>query len=119
MLGPNPTAEILARALDVCALKQSVYSANIANANVNGYRRLEVVHDADFARLEAEVIRASAVPRSAPAETPQVVTTDVAVKLDEEMALMARNALRYQTLLDAYDRASSIMKLAVHEGRSA
>jgi flagellar basal-body rod protein FlgB len=112
MLETNPTQEILSRAIDICALRQAVYSANIANADVADYKRLEVSFDAQAMSVEA---RAGTLA----AQAPQVITTDAAVKLDEEMAAMARNALRYQTLLDAYERSASIMKLAVHEGRSA
>lgn len=39
MLNPTPTQELLAHAIDVTALRQSVYAANIANANVEGDRR--------------------------------------------------------------------------------
>jgi flagellar basal-body rod protein FlgB len=106
--------EILARAIDACALKQAVYSANIANASVEGYRRLEVSFDAQAMRAEV-----AATGTAASAQQPEVVATSSAVKLDEEMAIMARNALRYQALLDAYERSASLMKLAVHEGRGA
>jgi flagellar basal-body rod protein FlgB len=118
MFETAPTTEILARAIDVCALKQAVYSANIANANVAGYKRLEVMFDAQAMRTEASVQGGlqGALQTNQQAE---VVSAGTAVKLDEEMALMARNALRYQTLLDAYERSTSLMKLAVHEGRGA
>ena len=52
MFEVSSTTEILARAIDVCALRQAVYSANIANANVDGYRRLEVLFDEHALRTE-------------------------------------------------------------------
>ena len=114
MFETGPTMEILARAIDACALKQAVYSANIASANVDGYRRLEVLFDAQAMRAEV----AAGGVRQTPLDA-EVVDTGAAVKLDEEMAIMARNALRYQTLLEAYERSTSLMKLAVHEGKGA
>ena len=106
MLEVSPTTEALARAIDVCALKQAVYSANIANANVDGYRRLEVLFDEQGAIAGAN----SAEPQVA-------LAADSTVKLDEEMAAMARNALRYETLLSAYERSTGLLKAAIHEGR--
>ena len=107
MLEVSPTTEALARAIDVCALKQAVYSANIANANVDGYRRLEVLFDEQ-----------GAIAGANPATEPQVaLAADSTVKLDEEMAAMARNALRYETLLSAYERSTGLLKAAIHEGR--
>lgn len=101
----TPTLELLARAIDATALKQGVYAANIANAGVADYRRLEV-----------------AVEQAAPAQggfdvAPSIITTDSAVKLDEEMARMAQNTLRYQILLGAFERSIGTLRLAVREGR--
>jgi flagellar basal body rod protein FlgB len=47
----------------------------------------------------------------------EVVPTDTTVKLDEEMAAMAKNALQYQTLVGAYERMVGLMRLAIREGR--
>jgi flagellar basal body rod protein FlgB len=46
-----------------------------------------------------------------------VLSTDGLVKLDEEVAAMAHNALRYQTLLTALQKGSTLMRMAVREGR--
>jgi flagellar basal-body rod protein FlgB len=114
MLQPVTTTEVLARALDVYALRQSVYSANIANASVDGYRRLEVKFDAD------SILTGTVQSNSALATAqPQVISTSSAVKLDEEMANLARNALQYQTLLGFYERSMNLLSAAVHEGKGA
>jgi flagellar basal-body rod protein FlgB len=117
----SPTSEILARAIDVCAMRQAVYTANIANANVEGYRRLEVAFDAEAMR--AEVAARGSMLRTASyasATQPEVVmTAESTVKLDEEMAAMAQNALRYQMLLGAYERSTGALKLAINDGREA
>lgn len=120
MFDTSPTTEILARAIDVCAMRQAVYSANIANANVEGYRRLEVLFDQQALRSEIAMggsAFGSAYLKEAATQQLVVVSADSVVKLDEEMAHMARNALRYQTLLAAYERSMGLVKMAVREGR--
>lgn len=117
------TTEILARAIDVCALRQAVHSANIANANVDGYKRLEAViaESLDTAAHsesgQASLFQNGVAPVAS--ETAVVMATNSTVKLDEEMAAMARNALRYQTLLSIYERSSGLLRMAIHEGREA
>ena len=111
----EPIFQILARALDVAALRQAVHTANIANANVEGYRRLEVAFDAELLRAAslhagAELSASFAMPRVVP-------SADTAVRLDQEMAQMAQNALRYQALLGAFDRSAGTLRLAIREGR--
>lgn len=116
----NPTIEALASAIDVSALRQSVYSANIANASVEGYRRMEVTFDDAFAKLTTQMSdmgMSGAGGAHVPTGNAHVVSTDAAVKLDEEMGLMARNALRYQTLLGAYEKTMGLLRTAIREGR--
>ncbi len=116
------TSEVLARAIDLCALRQAVYSANIANVNVDGYRRLEVQFDAQASQAamtaSQSLFNRGAVSNSA-SQSGVVVATNSTVKLDEEMAAMAKNALRYQSLLGAYEQSMGLLKMAVHEGRGA
>lgn len=100
----TPTIELLARAIDTAALRQGVYSSNVANAGVEGYRRMEVAVDS-----------AASVAGLAPA--PTIVPTDSVVKLDEEMARMAKNALRYEVLVGAFEKSLGTVRLAVREGR--
>lgn len=102
----TPTLELLARAIDVTALRQGVYASNIANAGVADYRRMEVTLEQGAAPAQAGFDVA-----------PAIVTTQSAVKLDEEMARMAKNALRYEILLGAFEKSMSTLRLAVREGR--
>ena len=108
----TPVFDVLSRALDVAALKQAVHTANIANAGVPNYHRLEVSFDAQVQRAaEAEEI-------SEPASGAHVVrSADDTVRLDKEMALMAKDAVRYQTLLSAFDRTVGLLQMAIKEGR--
>jgi flagellar basal-body rod protein FlgB len=114
MLEPTPTMQLLAQAVDVSALRQAVYTANIANAGTEGYRRMEVLFDQALQRFSMQMASRSDLPS---AQTALVVPTHEAVKLDEEMALMAQNSLRYQTLIGAFDRTVSTLRLAIREGR--
>lgn len=120
MLSNNVTLDLLARAVDVSALRQSVYTANIANANVAGYRRLEVSFDAELERVALQMARqqpGTSLAEALPGSAATVVSTGATVKLDEEMGLMAKNALRYQILIGAFERAMGSLRTAVREGR--
>ena len=120
MLSANVTLDLLSRAVDVSALRQSVYSANIANAGVEGYRRMEVSFDSELERVALQMANAQhgTSPGAAlPQQSATVFATDDAVRLDEEMGLMAKNALRYQILLGAFERTMGSLRTAVREGR--
>ncbi len=118
MLYTTPTMTLLEQVIDVSALRQSVHAANIANANVDGYSRLTVSFDAALERANLQTSSSPAVSSAPSIESPAVISTGAAVKLDEEMAAMAKNALRYQILLDAFERSLGSIRLAVNEGRS-
>jgi len=117
----QPIFALLSRALDVASLRQAVHSANIANADVDGYRRLEFAADPALSAAATDV---SGVDLAAVATDPAsiamprvVVAADQAVKLDQEMALMAKDAVRYQALLGAVDRTLGLLRSAINEGK--
>ena len=98
MFESNPVFALLSRALDAAALRQAVHTTNIANADVADFRRLEVSFDAELQAARA-------------------VATDEAVRLDKEMALMAKDAVQYQALLGAFERSIGLLRLAARDGR--
>lgn len=107
MFSIDPVLELLGRAVDVSALRHSVHATNIANANTEGYTRIELVVDGATANADGPAVG-----------TPRVVTTPgEAVRLDEEMAAMAQNAVRYQTLLSAFEKTMGLLRSAAREGR--
>jgi flagellar basal-body rod protein FlgB len=118
MIEITPAMELLTRAIDVSALKQSVYAANIANANVPGYERMEVSFDSELERMTLMMSGTRSAYEAPLAAAPAIVSTQTAVKLDEEMGFMAQNALRYQVLLGALERSLGALQLAVREGRN-
>lgn len=113
MLGTEAIYTELSRALDLTELRHAVYAANIANASTDGYRRLEVQ-----AADEAGLLAADAGGLGADLPVGLVVpSADDTVRLDREMAGMAQNSLRFQTLLGAFERMTGLLKLAIHEGK--
>ena len=114
MLGTEPIVAELSRALDLVELRHSVLASNIANASTEGYQRMEVVANDAVSPLAAEMEAggASALPVG------QVVpSADATVRLDQEMAQMAQNAVRFQQLIGAFERTTGLLRMAIHEGK--
>ena len=99
----------ISRQLDVCALRHEVYSANVANADVAGYERLEVIQQ------DAQI----GFEKSTESPSSRVINTHEAVLLDQEMARLSKNALRYELMLTTYQRTVGIVNAAIKEGRGA
>jgi flagellar basal-body rod protein FlgB len=121
MFSIDPTLQLISRDLDACTLRQAVYSANLANVNTPGYRPLEVQFET---QLRAA---AQAVDGEPPQEqmavldsvTPSIVPGPAAsVEPDQQLALMAENAVQYDTLLNAYEKSMSLLRLAILEGKN-
>ena len=113
MLGTEPVFAELSRALDRVVLKHSVYASNIANASTEGYQRLEV-SEAD--PVGAIPMDSNDVEMSMPAGEVVHSATET-VRLDQELAQMQQNALRFQSLLSAFQHTAGLLKMAIHEGR--
>jgi flagellar basal-body rod protein FlgB len=119
MFSVEPIWDLLSRHLDACALRQAVYSTNIANAAVPGYQPLEV----DF---ESQLQAASGLMNTISGGEAEVLGTlrptivpgaQASVELDQQLALMSKNALQYESLLKAFERSMSVLRLAVLEGK--
>ena len=100
MFEANPIFSVLSKALDNASLQQAVHTSNIANASTDKYSRLDVVFDNQLDAARARVVR-----------------TGEPVKLDREMASMAKDAVHYEALLGAYERSMAMLRLATHEGK--
>ncbi|MET0659442.1 MAG: flagellar basal body protein [Steroidobacteraceae bacterium] len=116
MLTTSPTFQVLSDALDRSALRQAVYSANIANANIEGYQRMEVAFESELARANREMVNMGSAGFAQIASA-HVISTGEVVALDQEMALLAKNSLQYQMLLGAYEKEIGLLRLAIKEGR--
>jgi flagellar basal-body rod protein FlgB len=112
MLGTEPIIAELSRALDLVELRHAVHASNIANASTDGYRRMEVIVN------DAMSVAGGADAEGAGLPVGEVVpSANATVRLDQEMAQMAQNAIRFQTLIGAFERTTGLLKLAIHEGR--
>jgi flagellar basal-body rod protein FlgB len=111
----EPVQALLARALDVASLRQAVHTSNIANAGVDGFQRLDVSFDAELARASV----GTELDASDGFASARVVQTHDSVRLDREMALMAKDAVQYQALLGAVNHSFGLLRLAIREGKEA
>lgn len=126
--GPEAvTRHALALALDAATLRHQVIAGNIAHASTEGYAARQADFDTylqearqvlqERGRLDAPTVRALAaasVPvglRQGPDGQPATV------RLDEEVADMAQNAVHYQALVRALSRHLSIVALAATDGK--
>lgn len=121
MFSIDPTLALISRDLDACSLRQAVYASNVANVNTPGYRPLEV----DFeATLRAAAQALNGAPIEAQSDVldtikPTVVPAAAAsVELDQQVGLMAQNAIHYETLVNAFERSMGLLRLAIQEGRN-
>ena len=111
MLGTEPIFAELSRALDLVELRHSVYASNIANASTEGYQRMEVVVNNTAIAAEPDA------SGFAPPVGEVVPSANATVRLDQEMAQMAQNAVRFQQLIGAFERTTGLLRMAIHEGR--
>jgi flagellar basal-body rod protein FlgB len=120
MFSVDPILDLISRRLDACALRQGVYAANIANANTPGYHPLEVDFETQLDRSSSSMAGAPFAQRAAMMQMiePRVVPAAAdSVELDQQMALMTKNALQYQSLIGGFERSIGLLRLAVLEGR--
>lgn len=119
MFSVEPVWELLSRHLDACALRQGVYSANLANASVPGYQPLEVSFESQLAAAR-DLRELPAAAQNDLLETlqPQIVPAATGpLEPDQQLALMSKNALQYESLLGAFERSVGLLRLAVMEGK--
>jgi flagellar basal-body rod protein FlgB len=119
MLNADPVIALLSRALDAAALRQTVHATNVANVNTEDYHRLEVIYSAEQQRLNAAgpALDAQEALQWAQAEPEVVESAEATVRLDQEMAQMAENSVRYQALLGAIERTIGMLRTAARDGR--
>jgi flagellar basal-body rod protein FlgB len=113
MLGTEPIFAELSRALDLVVMRHSVYASNIANASTDGYQRMEVV-----ANDTASAVTAESDAGGVALPVGEIVpSANATVRLDQEMAQMSQNAIRFQQLIGAFERTTGLLRLAIQEGR--
>jgi flagellar basal-body rod protein FlgB len=118
------TTAVVSLALDAATLRQQAISANIANAHTAGYIRQEVSFERqlDDARRDLRAhgtLDPFALGGIQPRIEPMSATANGAteVKLDMEMADIARNTVHYQSLVKGLARHFGILSSAISEGK--
>lgn len=125
-IASSTTSMLISLALDAATMKHTAIAQNIANANNEGYRPLQVDFDRQVTLFrdqllargnEPSVKRAIDSLRSALeiSEVPPAESTKVA--LDVEVVKMTQNALHYQALLTARGKMGAFMRMAINGGK--
>lgn len=118
------TTATLALALEAGARRHEVLAANIANAQTDGYRALHVRFASGLEEARQLVRERGSVDAAAlagirievePQQDAQGLP--LPVQLDAQMAEVSRNAVQYQTLVQALSRHFAILAAAVGDGR--
>lgn len=115
------TGDLVLRALDAASLRHAAHAANIANASTEGYRPLRVAFDEQLAGARMALLDRNDVIARRSLETlrptAEIESASRRIRLDEEIAAMMQNALRYQALLRAMTKNGAFLQAAIHEGR--
>ena len=117
------TFQSLDLALGAAGKRQEVLANNLANVNTPGYKRLDV----DFDGMLAKAVDAARTgDRSAlDALKPGVSTDDAvavradgnSVDVDQEMAFLAENNIRYNALVQLTQKKLETLKYVISDGR--
>jgi flagellar basal-body rod protein FlgB len=117
------TFQSLDLALGAASKRQEVLANNLANVNTPGYKRLEV----DFDGVLAKAVDAARVgDRNALDALRPTVTQDDAVAVradgnsvdvDQEMAFLAENNIRYNALVQLTQKKLETLKYVISDGR--
>jgi len=126
-LGGGVTEQLVGLALDAALQRHEAIAANIANAEVEGYRPLTSRFDELVESLHSRVTDPSLDSSSARLieslrgsleNQPWMMDPAASrVELDMQMANLARNSLQYQALLTASAKLAGLNVLAITEGK--
>lgn len=110
----DSTHHLLEAAMRGAAARHAALSANIANANTAGYRRVDVDFHAALREAAGGDPESAAALTFAPAADPAVMQVDGnGVDIDVEAANMAANGLEYQALVTVMSGRRSILQSAI------
>ncbi|OUM96987.1 MAG: flagellar basal-body rod protein FlgB [Thermobacillus sp. ZCTH02-B1] len=134
VLGGSETA-LLRTAISAAEVRQQVIADNIANVDTPGFKRSEVLFEELLAeqlgkrtesKLELRRTHARHIPagRGAGVVRPRIVmdettrmnNNDNNVDIDREMALLAKNQLRYNAMIQQLNHKISMLRIGI-EGR--
>lgn len=118
------TTSALSAALDAASRRHGVIASNIANANSEGYVPLRLqfdqrIEEARAALREGQWLGAGAMEplRGSVEPAADQPALDARVRLDAEMAELARNSVHFQALTQGLSRHLAMLALAAADGR--
>jgi len=125
------TIDLLQRGLNAAALRQEAISQNIANVNTPGYKAYRVEFEKALAQsvektgLSLKTTRARHIRGGGPEAAPYLVRDDSLslrtdgnnVDLDLEMAALAMNQLKYDTLVQLTNKQFAKTRNVITGGR--
>lgn len=118
------TNAIIKAALDTSLVRHATISGNIANANTQGFVPMRVSFENQLATEKSALINRQVGPAELerlrtfqPRVEPGDGNVGGKVLLDMEMVNLSKNTLHYQALLKAMGKYTSIVNMAINEGR--
>jgi flagellar basal-body rod protein FlgB len=111
------TSELVKLALDAAVLRHQVLANNIANANTPGFRPSDVDFDEQLRRAALAMAPTGSITAGDYHTSLGGIreTGEHHVELDLEIAKIAENTLRYQSLLTGLGKQTSILRMAISE----
>jgi flagellar basal-body rod protein FlgB len=118
------TSAALAKSLDCAGIRHRVIADNLANVETPGFKRSEVSFEAQLDLALKSGDEESAVDRIRELE-PQIQEDATSparpngnnVSVDKEMAVMTKNNLQYESLVQLMNLRGSMIRNAIFEGR--
>ncbi len=110
----DPLASQLERFMSVLVARQSLVSANIANADTPGYKTVDVDFQAELRRQLG-----GSGPVRVEVEGLQVKNDGNNVSIDREARLLAENSLRFNIAAQILRSQIRTMRAAIQEGRNS
>jgi flagellar basal-body rod protein FlgB len=116
------TGQLLRIALDASAMRHQAVASNIANAQSEGYRAKRLDFEKQLASARDLLLDRTQVANATTALAnirPAVTSSggqSQAVRIDEQMAMLAMNTLHYQALTTALNKKIAIMAAAISGG---
>ncbi len=118
----DKTFDVLSTTLDMCLLRQSVITDNIANSETPGYKARKVEFESELQRavdsLDSGVVDRLENVRPSIFEDPETeVGQDLnTVDVDREMAALSKNEVKYSAATQAIAKKFGLLKFAITEG---
>jgi|SRR3990172_4367577 len=122
----DTTSALVSLALNAAMAKHAAIAQNIANANNDGYRPVQVDFDRQVALFKEQLLNRDndgAAGRAIDGLSATVRITEAPessvdkVQIDAEVAKMTQNAVHYQALLAAHGKMAGLLRLAINGGR--